>query len=420
MARAARGKRGSKPGRESIRDKARKAAAEKEKGGGGLETFKDFPKDIEFFKPKKGKGVKGKNHFSIVPYIVSIGNHPYQEAGEPWHECTFWQHKIGAGTDTKRFVCLNKTEQSTKKKCPICEYRASLLKSGQDPALAEELKPKQRQIFNILDHNEEDKGIQVFEISPYQFGFDLDDEDQAQQEDFEGKFYGDSVNGLSILGRFNEGYFDGFKFPEIARIDFEERDDLEDSLVTEEAVDFDVCLRFLTYDELNRQFLELDSGEEQEEEPEEPPKKERKRTAPKKKEATGPSVEDLADLADDLNTVMELDPPMELDGEEDDLKAEIMELTVDISETEELSEESWATLAELGVEPVAEEPDPPKTKRKRAPAKNKEENKCPHGLVFGTDCDTDDLCDGPDGNGCEKWNDCRDEADKITAANKKK
>ena len=80
--------------RESIRDKARKAAAGRERGGGGLDTLKNLPQDIEFFKPKKGRGEKGKNLFSIVPYTVSIDNHPFQTVGDLWHECTYWQHKL--------------------------------------------------------------------------------------------------------------------------------------------------------------------------------------------------------------------------------------------------------------------------------------------------------------------------------------
>ena len=209
--------------RQSIRDKARTAADQKEKGG-GLDTLQNIPRDMEFFKPKMGKGNKGKNRISIIPYKVTIDNHPFQTAGELWHECTYWQHKVGSGTDSKKFICLAKTAQAEDKKCPICEYRALLIKKGEDPELAEELKPKQRQLFNLLDHDEEHKGIQLFEISPYQFGFMLDDEDRAQSADFDDKFYGDPDDGLIVVARFDAGSFSGHTFPEIARIDFEERD----------------------------------------------------------------------------------------------------------------------------------------------------------------------------------------------------
>jgi len=362
--------------RESIRDKARKAAEQKERGGGGLDTLQNLPPDIEFFKPKKGRGEKGKNNFSIVPYVVSIPNHPFQEVSELWHECTYWQHKVGVGDDSKRFICLKKTVQSSHKRCPICEYREDLIKKGNDPELADSLKPKQRQIFNVLDHEDEDKGIQLFEISPYQFGLMLDDEDRAQADDFDGKFYGDCTDGLAIKARFSEGSFGGHKFPEIARIDFEERDDLSAD-VLEGAVDLDAALRILTPEEMEKKFFELDGGEEDEpdEEPEERSKKSgrsekaEKKLAPKEQRRTKKE-----------------EPEDDPDDEEDEAPT-----------------------------------PPPKRKMKPAPEPEPEEddddndNECPGGMEFGKDCDTDDACDD-----CDKWDDCKDAQDALKAAGRKK
>jgi len=353
--------------RESIRDKARKAAEQKERGGGGLDTLQNLPADIEFFKPKKGRGEKGKNVFSIVPYTVSIDNHPFQEIGELWHECTYWQHKVGSGEDNKRFICLKKTVQSPHKRCPICEYREDLIKKGSDPELAENLKPKQRQIFNLLDHDDEDKGIQLFEISPYQFGLMLDDEDRAQADDFDGKFYGDCEDGLTIKARFSEGSFGGHKFPEIARIDFEERDDLS-SDVLEGAVDLDAALRILTPEDMEKKFFELDgtSDDEPEDEPEE---RQTKRTSRIEK----------APPKEQRRTKKE-EPEDEPDDQED------------------------------------EPPPPPKGKRRSAPEPEPEpeEDECPAGMEFGKDCDSDDACDD-----CNKWDDCKDAQDALKAAGKR-
>lgn len=261
---------GKKKSTRSIREKARQAAAKRERGGGGLDTLQNLPQDTEFFSPKMGRGTKGMNRFSIVPYVVSISNHPFQEKGELWPECSYWQHKIGTGTDKKRFICLAKTEQSKKKKCPICEYREALINSGSDPDLAEELRPRLRQLFNILDHDDEDKGIQLFEMSPYMFGFMLDDEDNAQAHKFDDKYYGDISDGLMIEARFNEESFNGSKFAKCARIDFEERPDLSKD-ITDEAIDLDAALRLLDYNELKKKFHEIEIGEEEDEEETVPP-----------------------------------------------------------------------------------------------------------------------------------------------------
>ena len=364
MARPDRSK-GKTTQRQSIRDKARQAAETRERSGGGLDTLKELPQDIEFFKPKTGKGTKGENNFSIIPYIVSIENHPFQTVGELWHECTYWVHKVGAGEDSKRFICLAKTAQSEEKHCPICEYRAMLIKKGEDPELADSLKPKQRQIYNVLDHDDEDKGIQLFEMSPHMFGFMLDDEDLAQSEKkFDGKFYGDVIDGLMICARFDQGSFQGHKFPEIARIDFEERDDLSDDWI-DEAVDLDACLRILTANEMNAKFLEMDG---QEEEPEAPPEKQERssrRTAAK--------------------------------------------------EPEKQERTSRRSSAPKDPEP---EPEPEKKERtrRREPEPKKDENECPQGLVFGTDCDGDACYEAdPD---CPKWDDCKDRQEEMKASKK--
>lgn len=368
--------RGKKAGRQSVRDKARAAADQRERGGGGLDTLQNIPRETEFWKPKMGKGNKGKNRISIVPYIVSIENHPFQQVGEPWHECTYWQHKIGIGSDSKRFVCPAKTDQAENKKCPICEYRAALLKSGQDPDLAEELKPKQRQIFNILDHDDEDKGIQLFEISPHMFGFMLDDEDKAQAEDFGDRYYGDFENGLAVLARFAEGSFGGNKFPECVRIDFEERDDLPEEMVTEEAIDLDACLKILSYDELHKKFFELDSG--------------------------GGSGDDDGEDDDDQEEKSSRRGPSRSRAKDDD----------DDDEQEKEKPSSRRTRQR--------EPEPePEPERKRGKTSKKEEeededNQCPHGLKFGHDCDTVSAkCDK-----CDVWDDCRDRLDEIEAEEK--
>jgi len=359
--------------RQSIRDKAREAASSKERASGGLDTLKDLPQDIEFWKPKTGKGTKGENNFSIIPYVVSIENHPYQTVGELWHECTYWVHKVGAGEDNKRFICLAKTLQSDENKCPICKYREALMKNGSDPELADSLKPKQRQIFNILDHDDEDKGIQLFEMSPHVFGFMLDDEDAAQSEKkFDGKFYGDVQDGLMVCARFDQGSFQGHKFPEIARIDFEERDDLSDDLITE-AVDLDSCLRILSYDEMNSKFLELD-GQEAEEENQESKKEEKSsrtsRRTEKESEPEKPSTR--------RSSRNEPDP-----------------------EPEKKQERASRRSREKEPEPEPED-----------------DNECPQGLTFGTDCDNEE-CYAADPD-CPKWDDCKDRQDELKTAGRKK
>jgi hypothetical protein len=329
-----------------------------------------------------GKGVKGENFFSIIPYEVSIENHPFQVPGELWHECTYWRHTVGEGQDRKSFVCLASTAQSTEKRCPICEYRAALIKSGNDPDLADQLKPKQRQLFNVLDHDDEDKGVQMFEMSPHMFGFMLDDEEVVQSErNFDGKFYADVQDGLSIIARFDQGSFAGSKFPEIARIDFEERDDLPDELI-DEAVDFDACLRILTYDELYKKFHGFIGTEGEEEEENEPPRRGRS-SRNTKEEEDEPEEKPKRGRRAARNTKEEDDEP----------------------EPEEKPRRGRRK-PEPEPEPEPEEDD---QGEEQGP-----EDDCPEGLKFGIDCDTDEVCDT-----CDAWEDCKDRQEELEAEKKK-
>ena len=103
--------------------------------------------------------------------------------------------------------------------------------------------------------------------------------------------------------------------------------------------------------------------------------------APKgnQKRAKGPTLEDLQALAEEMNEVMGLDPAIEFDDETDieDLKIEILNNCYDdddnceIYTTDEFSDESWATLKKLSVDPAdpeqepEQEPEPePETKKK--------------------------------------------------------
>lgn len=351
----------------SVREKAKQAAAERERGGGGLDTLKNLPQDIEFFKPKMGKGRKGLNRLSIIPYLVSIENHPRQDVGEIWFELTYWRHTVGSGDDRKSFVCPSKTAIAEDNRCPICEYRNALIKSGSDPELAEELKPKQRQLFNILDLDEEDKGIQLYDVSPFLFGEMLEAEYDVQEEDFGGKHFGDPEDGLSIVARFTKETFGSNSFAKIARIDFEEREDLDDSLIEEEAVDLDAVLRILDYETLNNEFFELDTGsssddeegeveEDEEGEVEEEKPKRSKRPPRRKKKEEEPEEEEEPDEEPDEEEEDEQDNEPEDDGD----------------------------------------------------------NECPAGLNFGYDCDTDDACDE-----CDIWDECRDRLDEIEEEERK-
>ena len=76
--------------RQSMRDKVRNRAEERESSTGL--PWLTTGDSVEMFQPKKGR-----NKFDILPYEVTVDNHPEQESGELWYQRTVWIHfNIGA------------------------------------------------------------------------------------------------------------------------------------------------------------------------------------------------------------------------------------------------------------------------------------------------------------------------------------
>lgn len=114
---------------------AEAALAEASKGG------------ADFYKPKSGQNVlrflpppEGKNS----PFVVS------------------YQHWITLPDGSRSN--LNCARMIAKQRCPVCEKMDELLRSGNevDFKAANEFKPKLRVFANIIDREDEAKGVQVF------------------------------------------------------------------------------------------------------------------------------------------------------------------------------------------------------------------------------------------------------------------
>ena len=341
--------------RASMRDKARQAAEERERQGGGG-TSLTLPDGVDFFNPEKGK-----NSIDLIPYIVTVSDHPHQDEGELWYERTFFKH-YGIGSEDKGYICL----KTFGKSCPICVHRAKLMKDPDaDDDTISQLKPRQRQLFNIIDLNDTDAGVQLWEISFYNFGETLEEEDRDQEPE---RYFADLQEGLTLDVVFKEKKLGKNKFLVSKRIDFEERDDYDDDIL-DDTLDLDTILREYTYEDLDNIFMELDSQPEKEEKPS-------RRERPAKKEKTSSRKSSKRDKD-------KKKPPVE-----DDVP--------------------------LGDEEEVEKKEKKLTRRSRTKDKkkdNKKDNPCPHGHEWGQDCDEDanrDDCDD-----CDKWDDCKDRQDEI-------
>ena len=329
--------------RMSLRDKVKKRAEEREKQGGSGFRY-NLPEGTDFFAPKKGT-----MNIDILPYMVTVNNHPSAKEGELWFQRTVFVH-YGVGIEEKTFLCL----KTIHKKCPICDHRAQLIKDGDaDEELVKALKSKERELYNVVDLGEEDKGVQLWDISYHLFGKHLEEEVRNGKDEWAG--FAELKGGYTLQVRFAEKVLGKNKFLEVTRIDFTEREDYPDTIL-KDVFDLDKVLNVLDYEQLEKVFLEIEEPEAPKGQDEESADESPKSQPPARTRSQKQPVEEA--------------PPAE------EKKIEV----------------------------------PASSKRTRpAPPQTKSEGmKCPHGGTFGKDVNELEECAV-----CDVWDKCDEEAVRL-------
>jgi hypothetical protein len=362
----------SKAKKNSMASKA-KNRAKRNQTGGGLVTP---PTGISKFQPKKGTF-----NLDILPYVVSVKNHPEVSKGELWYQRTYWAH-FGLGSDGKMAVICPKT---INKPCPICEYVKSLFDSEEEESIemAKRIKAKARELYNVIDLDDQDKGVQIFDYSYHLFGKALEEEINEGPEEWAG--FADLEGGYTLETRFRKGSMGGSSsFFEVAKINFEERDDYDEEIL-EQVHDLDKLIQVKSYDELKAALFGTDEEEEEEEvtteeEDDEDEDEEEEEEKPKKgKSSSKKSSKDKKQNKKDE----------EEDEDEDEDEDE--------EEDEEEEDEKPKKKSSSG----KRKPTKPSSK-KSGKGKGKK-NKCPGGGEFGVDTGELDECDD-----CDLWPECED------------
>lgn len=344
----------------------RRRADEKEKSGGGVGQLFIFPDgvSINFLEVRK------RMELDILPYVLTKKGHPDTKDGVPavgdvWGHRTFGMHR-NVGPEDKTYICPKMTFGLP---CPICEEVARLSKDfNTNKETIKAIKVKERQLFNVIDLDEEDKGVQLLHISHFLFGKLLDEEIREGEEAL-AEFY-ELQGGSTLTIRMKEGDFktsDGKAILQASRIDFAEREDYDEK-VLDETLALDNFLNVPSYEELEKAFLDLDD------------------------EGSSEEV-----------------PPDEVTKE------------VDWNSKDEGKEEGRSSRGRSrrgrGEDPPPPEEEKPTGRGRRSstrerPAGKAESNKCvdnegkPLGGTFGISTDDIDACDN-----CGKWEACRDAKD---------
>jgi hypothetical protein len=157
-----------------------------------------------------------------------------------------------------------------KKPCPICEHRARLAKDPEaDENLVRDLGPKERQLWNVIDLDNPDKGVQLWDISFHLFGKLLDDRIKNADEDDDFDFFYEPKSedgGRTLRLGVSENNFAGRSYYEVTSIDFKPRKKDYDDEVLEQAQNLDEVLAIPEYAKLKSLFLEAEQNDDEEEE----------------------------------------------------------------------------------------------------------------------------------------------------------
>ena len=388
--------------RKSMR-RAAQARAEKSKGGGTTLRLPDGYGDVKFFKVNKPKVM-----LDVIPYVVSDKRHPDAEAGAEvgtlWPSRRYYVHR-GVGAEENSYICPLKTFG---KPCPICEYASARARQGGDREELKALRPKARDLYNVIDLDDPDKKIQLFDMSGFLFGDTLTKEliDASDDE----QCFAELKGGYSLKLRFEKKSFNRNEFWAVDRIDFVERKkDYKESII-EETVPLDDILVEPDYKTLEKIFLMAEGGEDDEEEEERPVRrrsKDEEEEEPKRRhsskdeeeeeEDSEPEPEDEEEEEEKPAKKAKKRPAKEEDEEDEEDSEDDSEPEEDEDEEEE-EEEKPKKRGRRKKEPEPEE-DEEDEEEEESPKSKK--GSCPYKHKFGTDCDKYEDCDE-----CKKWGAC--------------
>ncbi len=160
--------------------------AETKRGGrGGISV----PPGLSMFKPKKN----GSHTLDIIPFPTTENRDRFADKmrysskrGVLYPERTYWVH-YGVGINNDAFAC---SARNFGKPCPVCQDRAKYLEEpdGESQDKANALKPKQRQLWLVYDNDEPEKGIQLWEVSQFNFGRHIEDYIEGFKKDERGSY----------------------------------------------------------------------------------------------------------------------------------------------------------------------------------------------------------------------------------------
>ncbi len=241
--------------------------------GSSKDYIDSIPNGFKMFTPQGGKTYK----FNILPYVIEdLKNHPEKKLipEDIWYRYAFKKHS-NIGPNKTNVICPSVIG----KKCPICEERQAIYDDPeQDNDLASALYASPRSIFVIQFTAGKNKGeIFLMEISDYCFFDAVSHEiDISSESDYNN--FADLEGGYTLEVRFKAEKFGKNEFAMTDRVDFRERDDIDEDIF-DEIPCLDSMIAYPTYKQIEALFNGMDDDEDlepdykdEDEEKSEPPK----------------------------------------------------------------------------------------------------------------------------------------------------
>ena len=217
---------------------------------GGKNTIR-IPDGVTLFRP-----VDKSYRLDFILYEVGEGN-KNADPGSWYFERTFYTHRIGV--DNRYVVCPTYTFG---KPCPVCEELAKIKK---DPDATDEeeksLRASKRQLFLVVDRDEPEKGVQIFEHSYHQFGRTLieclneADDDEEHISNFD-----DPEGGSCLRVKFRKNAPFGI---EVSNIEFRPRPNGIDDSLLDHGICLDDAIVETPYKEIEKILFQTVEGDDE-------------------------------------------------------------------------------------------------------------------------------------------------------------
>lgn len=234
----------------TIMERMKQSAKTQMEGGGGNQFNKAWkakkgtPNLKIVLTPPDGQ----RTNIRIVPYVITNprNNPDCEEIGSQWYKRRYWAHRIGPTGQEVRVPCLMR---NFGKPCPACSLVAKLKAEGVDKKVYENLWARERELFNVYDHN--DKTLKLMDVSTHLFGKKLLQEANDPENIKEGSenFVNPCAGGVMLSCRFDAGTF--AKSVQLGSVKFVKANAIPKEIM-DKAEDLDAILIELSAEEIER------------------------------------------------------------------------------------------------------------------------------------------------------------------------